>query len=308
MILPHNYTGCDISKAMLDLFDPRTSRYWRVRNEREAIDAFVATLDPDSFVVMEATGWHDRALRGALSKAGIRYARLNPRQARRFAEARGRLAKTDRIDARLLAEMGAMFRPDADELPSPQREKLAALARRRDQLVDMRALERRHLADAFDTDVIVDIEATIAVLDIRITTLEAQIADALAEIEGLETDARRLQSAPGVGPVTALTLIVNMPELGRRSPKIIASLAGLAPVNDDSGQRRGQRSIRGGRPRVRMALYMAALAAIRGQTRLANFYTAIAKRSGSKKLAIIAVARKLLTILNAMMRDKTNFA
>jgi transposase len=228
--------------------------------------------------------------------------------ARRFAQARGRLAKTDRIDARMLSEMGAMFRPAADRPLCPQRERLAALARRRDQMVAARALERRHLTEAFDATVIADIELAIAGLDARIKTLEADIDRHMQASGDLAGVAERITSAPGVGAVTALTFIAHMPELGSCSPKAIASLAGLAPFNNDIGARHGRRAIRGGRPRVRKALYMAALGAIRANARFREAYTAIASRAGSKKLAIIAVARKLLVVLNAMQRDQKPFA
>lgn len=309
MTLHHNYIGCDIAKAAIDVFDPRAGRLLRIANAAAAVRAFVAGLDPrQDFVVLEATGSHDRLLRFALAAAGIAQARLNPMMARRFAEARGRLAKTDRIDARSLSELGAMFRPAANRPPCAARERLAALARRRDQLVEARAREKRHLEAAWDPFVIADIEAAIAALGGRIAALEAQIARQMEHTDGLREQARLLASAPGVGPVTALTLLAHLPELGTLSPKGAAALAGLAPYNDDSGKRQGRRRIRGGRPRVRRALYMAALGAIRASARFKAFYAAVATRSGAKKAALIAVARKLLICLNAMLRDKTAFA
>lgn len=309
MTIHRNYLGCDIAKRFVDLFDPRCGRHQRLANEPPALDAFAATLDPDrDLVVLEATGSHDRLLRHALSAHGIGHVRLNPMTARRFAQARGRFAKTDRIDARSLAEFGATFQPAPDEPPCPRRERLAALARRRDQLVEARAVELKHRADAFEPDVIADIDAMIVVFDARIRDMEALIERELRTDPHLAGQAGRLRSAPGVGPVTALTIIAHMPELGRLSPKAAAALAGLAPFNDDSGQRRGRRSIAGGRPRVRKALYMAALGAIRANSRFNTFYNALAARSGSKKLAIVAVARKLLVALNAMIRDDKAFA
>jgi transposase len=309
MTIHQNYLGCDISKQMLDLFDPRSGKLLRLANEPAALRAFAATLDPaESFVVFEASGIYDRLLRHVLGEAGVAFARLNPMMVRRFAQARGRLAKTDRLDARTLSELGAMFRPSADRPPCAHRERLTAFARRRDQLVEARAVELRHLAAAFDPAIVGDIKAVIAGLDARIAALEAEIACQMRTIDDLAEQAARLASAPGVGPVTALTLIAHMPELGTLSPKTVASLAGLAPFNNDSGKRRGKRMIRGGRPRVRKALYMAALGAIRAAGRFRAFYTAVATRSGSKKLALIAVARKLLTVLNAMQRDQKAYA
>jgi len=309
MTIHHNYIGCDIAKAALDVFDPRSGRLLRIANEEAALGAFLAGLDPAAdFVVFEATGPHDRLLRHGLAAAGIAHARLNPLRVRRFAEARGRLAKTDRIDARSLSQMGTALRPAPDQPPCPAQERLAMLARRRDQLVEARARETRQRAAAGDAFVIADIEAAIAHLSARIEALETEIDRQMKSHGDLAHKASLLASAPGIGAVTALTLIAHMPELGTLSPKAAASLAGLAPCNDDSGKRHGRRRIKGGRPRVRRALYMAALGAIRATARFRAFYTALAQRSGSKKAAIIAVARKLIITLNAMMRDKTSFA
>ena len=308
MIIQQNYIGCDISKQTLDIFDPQTSKFVRIDNERVALQAFVGTLDPETdFLVFEATGHHDRLLRITLAQAGIAFARLNPVMVRRFAQSRGRLAKTDRLDARMLSQYGSLLRPRADPKPDLERERLAAFARRRDQLVDARAMELRHLGEAFDAAIATDINAVIAGLDARIAALEEEIARQIQTVEGMAQRTQRLCSAPGVGKVTALTLVSLMPELGHVNPKAAASLAGLAPMNNDSGQKRGVRSIKGGRRRVRSALYMAALGAIRASDRFREFYQAIALRSGSKKLAIIAVARKLLTVLNAMERTQKAF-
>ena len=199
------------------------------------------------------------------------------------------------------------FRLTAEAPPCPAHERLAALARRRDQLVDARAIERKHLADAFDPAIRADIQAMITILGERIASIEAEI-DAQMKSGDLARQALRFTSAPGVGKVTALTLLAHMPELGSLSPKSAASLAGLAPFNDDSGKRSGRRRIKGGRPRVRKALYMAALGAIRASPRLRAFHEAVKARTGAAKAGIIAVARKLLTILNAIQRDNKDFA
>lgn len=309
MILPQNYFGCDIGKKAVDVFGRHSGRPERIANDPAAVEAFVASLDPAvDFVVLEATGSHDRLLRHALAAAGVAYARVNPLMARRFAEARGQLAKTDRIDARGLAEMGALFQLTADRPPAPERERLAALLCRRAQLVEARAEELRHRDAAFDTFVIADVEAVIADLSARIKALGTEIDRQVKQVDELVEQAERYTSVPGVGPITAITLLALMPELGTLSPRAIASLAGLAPFNDDSGNRHGRRHIRGGRPRMRRALYMAALSASRTSNRFKAFYEGVALRSGSKKVAIIAVARKLIVILNALQRDKTKFA
>ena len=309
MTIHQTVLGCDISKSFLDVFDPRSRRCERIANDKHAIEAFAASLaGTDCLVVFEATGVHDRLLRHALGEHGIAARRLNPVQARRFAEMRGRLAKTDRIDATSLSDFGKMVQPNPDPAPSRDRERLAALARRRDQLVELRALEKRHRADAFDASIIADIDVVIESLGNRIAAIETEIDRHTRRDVELTAELKRLTSAPGVGKITALNLVAHLPELGSLTPKKIGALAGLAPFNNDSGHRRGRKHIKGGRRRVRNALYMAALGAIRANTRFKSFFNAVTDRSGSKKVAIIAVARKLLTVLNAMQRDKKAFA
>lgn len=306
--IDQNYIGCDVSKARLDFFDPARGRHCRIANEAEAMAAFVAGLRPGvDFIVMEATGSYDRLLRLALSAGAIAFSRHNPQHTHHFSRSAGRRAKTDRLDAVMLAEYGRLHTPAADAAPDAEVERLQALARRRDQLVDIRARERKHLAEAFDTDVRADIAALVAVLDARIAVLETAIGNAIRQSRGLAQDYAILISAPGVATVTAVTLIAHMPELGRRSPKTIAALAGLAPIANESGKRTRRSAIAGGRARVRRALYMAALGAIRAASRFKAAYDEIAARAGSKKLAIIAIARKLLVALNAMMRDQKQF-
>jgi transposase len=300
------FIGIDIGKDRLDLFEADTRKAGHIANRAEAIEAFAAALDPGrAFVVFEATGTYDRLLRHALHRHGIASARINPARARDFARSSGRLAKTDRIDARMLAEFGACMRPEPDPPLDMQRETLALLHRRRDQLVATRATERGRLAD--DPDPTGSLARLIAFLDGEIVALDARIAAALRAAAELAAAARLLRSAPGVGSVTATTLVALMPELGHISGKKIAALAGLAPMNHDSGRHRGTRHIRGGRRRVRQGLYMAALAAVRTCARFRTFFDAVKRRSGSGKLAIIATARKLLTVLNAMMASRTAF-
>jgi len=306
--IDQNYIGCDVSKARLDFFDPARGRHCRIANEAEAMAAFVAGLRPGvDFIVMEATGSYDRLLRLALSAGGVAFSRHNPQHTHHFSRSAGRRAKTDRLDAVMLAEYGRLHTPAADAAPDAQRERLQVLARRRDQLVDIRAREKKHLAEAFDADVCADIAALVAVLDARIAALETAIGNAIRQSRELAQDYAILTSAPGVAAVTALTLIAHMPELGHRSPKTIAALAGLAPIASESGKRSRRSAIAGGRTRVRRALYMAALGAIRASARFKAAYDEIAARAGSKKLAIIAIARKLLVALNAMKRDQKQF-
>ncbi|MBX9907621.1 MAG: transposase [Beijerinckiaceae bacterium] len=297
------FIGIDISKARLDVFD---GRHRRLANRPDAIAGFLAGLDRERcFVVFEATGPYDGPLHAALAAADIRFARVNPARARAFARAAGLLAKTDAVDARMLALMGEALALSPDEPRDEARLALAALAARRDQLVAMRAAERVRLKAAADH--IGSLARHLRFLDDEIAALDRALAEAVRADPGLAEADALLRSAPGVGPVTAATLAALMPELGRRGPKTIAALAGLAPVNRDSGRHRGKRSITGGRSRVRRALYMAAIAAVRSNPRFKAFYQAVLDRRAAAKIALVAVARKLLVVLNAMIKNKTAF-
>ena len=300
--------GCDVSKHFLDLFDARSQRSERIANTSEAIKAWLTQLGSARFVVFEATGAYDRVLRAELDAHGTAHARVNPSRARDFARAAGFLAKTDAVDARMLARLGETLEPRRESRFDAAREALAGFVKRRDQLVKMRAQERVRLRACVEAALAEDIEAHIFYLDGRIKEVEAAIAARLKADAGMKERVVQLKSAPGVGPVAAAVIAVLMPELGARDPKAIAALAGLAPINADSGLVRGQRRIRGGRRRVREALYMAALSAIRGKSRFAAFYRRLRQAGKSAKQALIAVARKLLLALNAMVRDNAAFA
>lgn len=299
------FLGIDIAKAHLDIFDASSGKGWRIANAPAAIAALLADRDAETVVAFEATGPYDASLRRALARSGHRFVRLNPERARHFARAAGLLAKTDALDARMLALMAQALAIAPGEAASPARSALAALHKRRDQLVAMRAAERVRLSEGEDGTG--SLARHLAFLDQEIATLERHLTEALRADEELKRAAALLRSAPGIGPVAATTLIALMPELGRCSPKAAAALAGLAPFNNDSGRHRGRRSIRGGRARVRRALYMAALAAVRSCPRFKAFHDAIRARAGAAKVALIAVARKLLTTLNAMLRTNTAF-
>lgn len=301
------YIGCDISKCILDLHDPSSGKAFRIANTADQIARLADQLaGRNVIVVMEATGAYDRAVRTGLAEAGIGYVRVNPTRARRFADAVGLLAKTDAIDARMLSAMGQTMKlvPDAPE--DPDRKTLHDLQKRRDQLVQIRADEKNR-ADLAEPEIARSVASHIAWLNQAIAELDDRIERFIADRKALAQTRAILLSAPGIGPVSANVLIAQMSELGRLSPKKIACLAGLAPINQDSGTKRGARHIKGGRRRVRQALYMAALAATRCSKRLGQFYERIKHRSKSVKIAIIATARKLLTILNAMIRDNVPY-
>lgn len=309
MMITPAVVGIDVSKHTLDIFDAGLDRSEIVSNTAAATEALAARLAGlGRFVVLEATGRFDARLRRSLEAAQISYARVNPGQARDFARAAGYLAKTDRLDARMLAELGRALRPTPAEPADPARERLGRLHRRRDQLVAMRKQERTRMSDLLEDDLLEDLQRHLAWLNAEIAVLDKRIAQAIANDPRLTQIGRILRSLPGVGPVAATTLLALVPELGRRSPKTIAALAGLAPLNRDSGQHRGKRTIRGGRRRVRQALYMAAVAACRSNTRFAATYRTLISLGKAPKLALIAVARKLLITANAMVRDQQTFA
>jgi transposase len=308
MITP-DVVGIDVSKHTLDVFDAGLGRSDIVANTAGAAAALAAELAArERFVVLEATGRYDARLRRALEAAGVPYARVNPGQARDFARAAGFLAKTDRVDARMLAKLGEALRPRPAEPTDVGRERLSRLHRRRDQLVAMRKQERARMSDLLEDDLLEDLQRHLAWLNAEIALLEKRITQAIAADESLADTSRIVRSLPGVGFVTAATLLALVPELGRRSSKTIAALAGLAPLNRDSGQHRGKRTIRGGRRRVREALYMAAVRACRSDTSFGATYRALVACGKPPKLALIAVARKLLVTANALVRDQQSFA
>ena len=258
-------------------------------------------------VVFEATGSYDGCLRQALGDAGIVFLRVNPQQARDFARACGKRAKTDRIDARILAEMGEAIELPQRPQPSPEHILLAELQQRRDQLVADRADEKKRRQTASSSAVTANIGEHVAFLDRQIAAIERQIDTLIKATPRLADLYRRLVEVPGIGATTAVVLMAQMPELGSLSSKAAAALAGLAPFNDDSGRHRGHRRISGGRSRVRRALYMAALSAKSRVARFATHYQGVVERSGRKKVALIAVARKLLVAINAMLKSGEPF-
>ena len=299
--------GIDVSKQWLDCFLHPAGRHCRFTNDGRGHAALVRLLaGQDALCVLEATGPYDRALCHRLHEAEQPFHRANPRKARQFARAAGFLAKTDRVDARMLALYGAAMALSAEERPEPEREQLRELMDRRDQLVEMRKSERIRLAQPHADWLEESLRQVIAMFDRQIVALEGRIQALVASAHRLAAQKAILCAAPGVGELTAAVLLAHLPELGQRDRRAISALAGLAPLACDSGTLRAKRCIWGGRKRVRDALYMAALAACR-----AGPFKAVSKamrdRGKPAKLVIIAIARHLLVALNAAIRDEKPF-
>jgi transposase len=310
MSVHHFFVGCDVSKLHLDLFDSRDGCACRIANTEAAVCAWLAVARPcdRTLIVFEATGPYDRVIRAVSHRLGLACLRVNPAQARDFARALGRRAKTDALDAKALAQMGQALQLAPETAPDPTRQRLALLAKRRDQLVDMAAAEKKRLKDMEGEDGIANsLKSVIAMLAGQVREMDHAIAALIDSQHDLAGHKRQLCSMPGIGPVAATTLLSLMPELGRIGEKQIAALAGLAPFNHDSGALKGQRHIASGRRRVRRALYMAALTAVRCCERYRDIYQRILKTSNAKKTALIAVARKMLVHCNAIIRNKTQW-
>lgn len=304
MIIHPDFAGIDISKSHLDVFDGRRGCAERFDNTKAVAFRLARRFRKQgSFVLFEATGRYDEALREAFAAEGVTFSRANPARARDFARATGQLAKTDSIDARMLAAMAQTLSPDAFKPAEPECRELAALQLRRDQLVSMRAEEKTRCEGLTDAGILRAINRHIRLLSQDIAAIEEKIETLQASHPPFSHATRLLRSIPGIGPVTSSVLLALMPELGTASPKEIAALAGLAPFNADSGTMRGKRKIRGGRSRVRIACYMAAVVTCRGQSAFATYYRHLIAKGKPAKVALIAVARKILLTANAIIRD-----
>lgn len=301
--------GIDVAKAHVDVFVLGAKlQAQRFDNDAEGHSALVAALSSlgVALVVMEATGGYEAALACALQAAGLPVAVVNPRQARDFAKSMGRLAKTDAVDARMLAELAAVLvrRDDLSRFLRPladaQQQWLAALVTRRRQLLVMLHSERQRL-QITPRGLHCSIDAIVAAIKAQIDDIEHQMVSHVREHFG-ELD-RVLQSASGIGPVASATLIAELPELGRLNRREIAALVGVAPMANDSGSSKGKRRIKGGRFDVRRVLYMAALTASRRNPQIKSYYERLVATGKLPKVALVACMRKLLGTLNAMVRD-----
>jgi transposase len=300
------FVGIDVAKAQLDIAVRPSGERWAVPNDADGVVTLVERLQAlhPTLIVLEATGGLERIATAALATAGLPVVIVNPRQARDFARATGQLAKTDALDARALAHFADVIRPTPRPLPDTQTQELRALLSRRQQLIGMRTAEQNRLVGTSER-LTQDIEAHIAWLNARIATLDADLETLLRASPLWRENDDLLQRAPGIGPVCARTLLLELPELGTLNRQQIAALVGVAPLNCDSGTLRGRRTIWGGRAHVRTVLYMGTLVATRYNPRIKAFYERLLAAGKGKKVALTACMHKFLTILNAMLKHRT---
>ena len=303
-----SYVGIDVSKDRLDIAVLGEERVWQVENTQEGIARLVqqmAEMQPE-LIVVEATGGYQRSGVDALFHAGLAVAVVNPARVRQFARACGLLAKTDKLDAQVLAVFGQRVQPKQYQGKSEAEKQLSALLVRRKQLEEMLKAEQNRLR-TISPSLRSSVERIIALLKEEKKRLEEQIEQFLREQKAWQEQREILNSAPGVGKVMTATLLADLPELGRMDRKKIAALVGVAPMNYDSGRKRGYRKTKGGRTDVRSVLYMSTLVATRHNPVIQAQYQHLLKRGKEKKVALTACMRKFLTILNAMARDRQPF-
>lgn len=299
------FVGIDVSKAQLDLAFRPEGRFAAPNDETgvaqvlERLKAVSPTL-----VVLEATGGLEIPLTGALAAVGMPVVVVNPRHVRDFARAAGKLAKTDALDAQTLAHFAEVMRPEPRPLPDEQTQTLAAILARRRQLVEMLTAEQNRLASARKA-VRKSLRAHITWLERELAHTDRDLAHAIRESPVWREKEALLRSMPGVGPVLTTTLLANLPELGTLTGKQIAALVGVAPFNRDSGTVRGKRTVWGGRAQIRAVLYMGALVAARFNPVIRAFYHRLCAAGKAKKVALTACMRKLVLILNAMLKHRT---
>jgi len=305
---PKQWVGIDVSGKRLEVFVRPIQRILKVANSPAGLATLVSELlgiDPALIVIEATANWHLAAV-AALSGAGLPVAVINPRQARNFARATGQLAKTDPIDARLLAHFAEAIHPPVRVLPDEQTQELAEWVQRRHQLVEMLTAERNRLR-AMSGSARADIETHIDWLEKRLVRLDEELERLIADNPVWKDLSALLCSVPGVGSVVSATLIANLPELGSLSHKQIAALVGVAPLNRDSGQTRGHRTTWGGRAPVRTMLYLACVVGIRFNPIIRRFYQRLKQAGKPSKVALVACMRKLLVSLNAMAKTQTQW-
>jgi len=300
----NTYVGIDVSTSALDVALGTDGEYWQASHDQVGIQRTIARLIiiQPALVIVESTGGLEKALITELYKAGLPFALVQPRRVREFARSIGLLAKTDKIDAHLLARFGEAVKPPLTRLPSEAEQYLNALMVRRRQLLDMVVIENNHLSTT-RLSMRPKVEEHIDWLNRELEELDKEINDHVHQIPQFSEKEKILRSAKGVGPVLCAKLLSGVPELGTINRKKIAALVGVAPFNDESGHRRGKRRTKGGREDVRNVLYMATVAAARSNPVIKSYYQHLVNAGKLKKVALVACMRKFLTILNAMIRD-----
>jgi transposase len=306
---PVIFVGIDVCKAQLDVAIRPTAASLAVTNDKAGIKMLVKRLEKirPTLVVLESTGGLERAVMVALMGAEIPVAMVNPRQVRDFAKSTGELAKTDRIDAAILAHYAEVLRPEPRALPDQLTLELRALTTRRRQLIEMIGAEKNRLSTASKA-VTKRIDAHIRWLEQELDRADQDLDRSIAQSPIWQQNEELLRTTPSIGPVTSRTLLAELPELGGLNRKQISALVGLAPFNRDSGSLKGRRSIWGGRASVRSTLYMAALVATRRNPVIRDFYKRLTAKGKLFKVALVACMRKLLTILNSMIKHKTSWS
>jgi transposase len=304
-----HFVGIDVAQARLEVAVWPTGEGWEVSQDTGGTATLVERLQAlqPQLVVLEATGGWEVPVVAALAAAGLPVAVVNPRQVRDFARATGKLAKTDRLDARVLAQFAQAIRPSPRPLPDAQAQELGALLARRRQMVEMLTMERNRLRTAL-ARVRPRLQAHITWLEQELQQVDQDLHHLLRASPLWREKDDLLRGVPGIGRVLSLTLLAELPELGTLDRRQIAALVGVAPFHRDSGTLRGKRSIWGGRAPVRAALYMATLVATRHNPVLRAFYQRLLRAGKPKKVAVVACMRKLLIILNAMLRHRTPWA
>lgn len=306
--LTETYVGIDVGKSWLDVATWGSDEVWRVANDDEGVAEImhrVGELSPQ-LIAVEATGGYEQRLITAMVLDSLPVAVVNPTRVRALSKATGKLAKTDVIDARLIAEYAFKIQPVPLEPKETSEIRLKALVTRREQLVEIRTGEQNRLGTA-PSSMKFDIRDHIDWISTRIKELEAKIFELVNSLPEWKAHAARLDSIPGVGMITAVTVLADLPELGQLNRQKLAALAGLAPFNRDSGQKRGKRRIFGGRKGVRRVLYMACLSAIKYNPVIRSLYNRLTQKGKIFKVAITACMRKLLTIMNALARDQVDW-
>ncbi len=300
------FIGIDVARDHLDIHTLPDGDAFCVGRDEQGLSVLIEHIGEYSapLVCLEATGGYEMDVVSALADAGIAVVVMNPRQVRDFAKATGRLAKTDRLDAAVIAAFAQAVRPAVRSLPNDEERRLSALSRRRRQVVDMAAAEKKRLKRERQKDIRSRISAHIAILITERNELDAEMRTIVQSDAEWREKAHLLQSVPGIGETTAFILIADLPELGTLERNPIAALVGVAPINRDSGAMRGRRMIFGGRKHIRNALYMATISAVQFNPAIRNFRDRLKAKGKPPKLVLTACMHKLLSMLNAIIRDQ----